>query len=108
MGEVAGLKMPTMDAMNPPIKPTSSKGPPRSDIFGGLSIPAAQEKLVLGQLRKKFGSGEPLNFDRTTISPRLSFHSRSRPFKAVGKNQTETRTRKLDQILSTEHPHAGS
>jgi len=41
MGEVAGFKMPTMQAMNPPIEPASSSGP---RIAGWVQANAAAPK----------------------------------------------------------------
>jgi len=43
-------------------------------FFPGMhSIPAAQEKLVLRQLWKKFSSGEPLNLGAGIIFPATTF-----------------------------------
>jgi hypothetical protein len=64
--------------------------------------------LLFGFCCFSAASGALADAFKRLISPPLSFHSRSRPFKAVGKNQTETTTRKLDQFLSTKHPHADS
>src|ERR1035441_9556141 len=45
MGEVAGLKMPTMQAMNPPIKPTTSSAPATRVAS---SSPARQGWVLVG------------------------------------------------------------